>query len=94
MTNVNKIETYNHNTEQNIIYSLDYLKKEAKKEGSTDLYMILEIAHDMALNPSIINEKVQDIDDAQDVLAASYFVFKYLSASKEIQSRLLSEIND
>jgi len=79
-------------TGNNILFSLDYLRREAEREGNSDLSLILEIAHQLASYPSISHEVLSRVSRDDDALKAALFVVKFLSASKEIQGDVISRV--
>lgn len=87
-----KEETNIEHTGNNILLSLDYLKREAKREGNSNLSMILETAHQLASNPSITHEVFSRISRNDDVLKAAFFIVKFLSVSKKMQEDVISKV--
>ncbi|MGH1376250.1 MAG: hypothetical protein ACRBCK_07880 [Alphaproteobacteria bacterium] len=82
------------NSEAGIILSLDYLKLEAEKDGNLDLCMILDIAHQLAEDPSVSYEALlSKISHKEDMIKASLFVVQFLSASQEMRDKILSVID-
>lgn len=82
------------NNEANILLSLDYLKMEAKKDGNFDLCVILDIAHQLAEEPSMgYEELLSRISHKEDMLKASIFVVQFLSASQDMRDKILSAID-
>ncbi len=91
--NIVKINA-NENT-KNILYSLGYLREEAKRSGSVELYEIMKAAYLLGETAYLLGQKTTGDDEAlgeydDDTLKAAQFIFNFLKAPLNTQKETLS----
>ncbi|HBR69677.1 MAG TPA: hypothetical protein DEA55_09915 [Rhodospirillaceae bacterium] len=89
-----KIVREKDGSEGGILFALEYLVSEAKRENSKRLLLILESALTLAKNNRTKDYLENSISNDDDTLNATYFLLRFLQAPNEVQKKALEIIEN
>ncbi len=78
--------------EGNILFALEYLASEAKRQKSDRLLLILETALALATSEHAREFLEKNVANDDDTVNATYFLLRFLQAPNEVQKEILEII--